>query len=135
MSANVTDRLEITELFARLAYLLDEKRWADAGTVYADDVVARSPRGAEIHGLDQLIDFLCKAEVEGVHTQHRHTDVLVEVTGEQATVSAYELVHFYREGEPPHQTSGLRLNHTAVRTPAGWRFRGARITLAWTRKD
>jgi hypothetical protein len=35
-------------------------------------------------------------------------------------------VYFYRVGQPPHLTSGLRLACTAVRTPAGWRLRSGR---------
>ena len=43
------------------------------------------------------------------------------------------LVYFYRDGQEPHQASGLRLAGTVVRTPAGWRFREHRIMPAWTR--
>jgi hypothetical protein len=41
-------------------------------------------------------------------------------------------VYFYRDGEPPCRTSGLRTACTAVRTPAGWRFSELQIALAWT---
>ncbi|MGK8503422.1 nuclear transport factor 2 family protein [Nocardia asiatica] len=67
--------------------------------------------------------------------QHTITDPLVDIDGDRAAASANSLVYFYREGQPPHQTSGLRLAGTVVRTPAGWRLREARITLAWMRKD
>jgi hypothetical protein len=72
-----------------------------------------------------------QGEVEGQHTQHTTTDLLVDVDGDQAAASANSLVYFYRDGQAPHLTSGLRLAYTAVRTPAGWRFREARIMLAW----
>ena len=52
---------------------------------------------------------------------------------DQVEASANQVVHFYRAGEPPHATSGLRLAYLVVRTPAGWRFREGRLTLAWTR--
>ncbi|MFG3029274.1 nuclear transport factor 2 family protein [Streptomyces sp. NPDC048253] len=58
--------------------------------------------------------------------------MLVHVDGERAKATANQLVYFYRDGEPPHRTSGLRSACTAVLTSAGWRFSEMRITLAWT---
>jgi len=126
----IADRLEIAELFARLARLLDEDRHDDVRTVYAEDVAVRSPRGA-LHGADEVIAFLRRSRIEGEHTQHVNGDVLVDVDGDRAEASANQLVTYYRTGEPPHRRSGLRLAYSAVRTPAGWRFREGRITLAW----
>jgi hypothetical protein len=129
-NTQIVDRLEIAELFARLARLLDEGRHEDVRTVYADDVVVRSPRG-ELHGVDEVIAFLRRSRVVGEHTQHVHGDVLVDVDGDRAQASANQLVHYYRTGEPPHRRSGLRLAYAAVRTPAGWRFHEGQLTLAW----
>ncbi|WP_410642007.1 nuclear transport factor 2 family protein [Amycolatopsis sp. lyj-346] len=132
MSAD--DRLEIADLFARLANLLDECRHDDAGDVYHPDVVARSPRG-EMHGLEEVIAFLKRSQVEGLRTQHVHGDVLVDLDGDHAKATANQLVHFFRDGEPPHQSSGLRVSCTAARTPAGWRFDAMTVALAWTREQ
>jgi ketosteroid isomerase-like protein len=131
----IIDRIEIADLFTRLMRLLDEKRWEDADTVYTDDVAVHSPRGGELHGIDKVVGFLRQAEVEGEHTQHMTTDLLVNVNGDQAAASANSLVYFYRDGQAPHQTSGLRLACTAVRTPAGWRLREWRTTPAWIRES
>ena len=133
MSTNtlIADRIEIADLFTRFARLLDEKRWEDADTVFTEDVAGHSPRSGEIRGIDKLVGYMRQAEVEGEHTQHITTDLLVNVNGDQAAASANSLVYFYRDGQAPHLTSGLRLACTAVRTPAGWRFREARIMLAW----
>ncbi len=128
----LADRAEITDLFAHLSRLLDGAAFDDIGTVYAADVTVRSPR-AQLHGLDEVTAFLRRSEVDGEHTQHVHGDVLVELAGERAEVTANQLVHYYRTDEPAHRQSGLRLAYTAVRTPAGWRFREGRVTLAWTR--
>jgi hypothetical protein len=125
------DRLEITELFARLACLLDEGRHEDVRTVYAEDVVVHSPRG-HLHGVDEVVEFLRRSTVEGEHTQHVHGGVLVRAVGDRVEASANQLVHYYRTGEPPHRSSGLRVAYTVAHTPAGWRFREGHITLAWT---
>jgi len=102
--------------------------------IFTDDVEVHSPR-VQVRGIDKVVDFMRQAEVEGEHTQHTTTDLLVNVSGDQAAVSANSLVYFYRDGQPPHQTSGMRLVCTAVRTPAGWRLRETRIMFAWMRKD
>ncbi|GAA3221975.1 nuclear transport factor 2 family protein [Actinocorallia longicatena] len=128
----VADRLEIADLFTRFALLLDERRWDDAGTVFAEDVVVGSPLGGEVRGVADLVEHMRGSEIEGVATQHLTTDLLVGIDGDRASASANSLVYFFRDGRPPHRTSGLRLNCTAVRTPGGWRLGEARITLAWT---
>ncbi|MBB4914860.1 nuclear transport factor 2 family protein [Streptosporangium saharense] len=131
----VADRIEIADLFTRLARLLDEGSWEDAGTVYTDDVAVHSPRGGELRGLDEVVGFMRRGEVEGQRSQHTTTDLLVNVDGDQATASANSLVYYYRDGQAPHFTGGLRMTSTVVRTSAGWRFREVRITPAWTREN
>ncbi|WP_019926428.1 nuclear transport factor 2 family protein [Nocardia sp. BMG111209] len=130
----ISDRLDIAELFTRLDRLLDERRWDDIGTVYAEDVTVHSPR-IQVHGLDKVTEFIRGTEVaEGEHTRHTTVAALVEVAGDRATASADSFVQYFRDGAPPHQVSSLRLAVTTVRTPAGWRIHESRITLAWTRE-
>ncbi|MFI2229578.1 nuclear transport factor 2 family protein [Nocardia testacea] len=133
-SSLITDRIEITDLFTRFARLLDERRWDDAGTVFADDVEVHSPR-IQVRGIDKVVDFMRRGEVEGEHTQHTTTDLLVEVDGDQAAVSSNSIVYYFRDGQPPHQTGGLRQACTVIRTPEGWRISETRIMPAWIRKD
>jgi hypothetical protein len=128
----MTDRDEISDLLTRLDRLLDEQRWDDAGTIYTDDATVHSPRGGTIQGLDALIAFLRASEVEGVRTQHTTAGLLIDLDGDRARTSANAHVHFFRDGQAPHRTSGLRLDGLVVRTPAGWRLRESRISLAWT---
>ncbi|MFJ1600318.1 nuclear transport factor 2 family protein [Streptomyces sp. NPDC088261] len=131
----IADRIEIADLFARFALLLDEKRWDDADTVFTDDVTAHSPRSGEVHGLDTLVGFMRRAGADGERTQHLTTDLLVDVDGDRAAASANSLVHFSRDGGAPHLSSGLRVVCTVVRTPAGWRIRESRTVVIWTRQE
>jgi ketosteroid isomerase-like protein len=124
-------RTEIADLFARLTRLLDEGRYEDADAIYTHDVVVHPPRGGELRGIDGVVDHLRQARIADEHTQHLISDLLVEFDGEQAVATANQLVYVYRDGRSPHQTSGLRLTYTAVRTPSGWRFREAKLALAW----
>jgi 3-phenylpropionate/cinnamic acid dioxygenase small subunit len=130
----IADRFAIADLFTRFGLLLDERRWDDAGTVFADDVVVHSPRGGEMRGMDSLVDFMRNAEVEGELTQHTQFDLLVELDGDRAAVSANSVVYYFREGEPPHQIGGLRSTSTVVRTPMGWRISEQRVKPQWIRK-
>lgn len=130
-----TDRLDIADLFTRLAHLLDDNNPDDAHTVYTEDVEIHSPRGGELHGLPTVTDYLRQAQVVTDRTQHLNSDILITLNGDHAEATATQLVYFFREGEPPHQKSGLRMSGTAVRTPAGWRFRKARISLLWSEKN
>jgi 3-phenylpropionate/cinnamic acid dioxygenase small subunit len=134
MSAPTDDRLDVIELFARLARLLDENRHDDIHTVYTEDVEVRSPR-VHVHGIDEVTTFLREAQVADERTQHIHGNVLVDLDGDEARASANQLVYYFRDGEPPHQTSSVELAYKAVRTAAGWRFREGRITLVWTHKS
>jgi len=125
-----TDHLEVANLFARLSRALDNHEALDQ--LYTKDAKVHSPRGGELDGFDAITEYVRQTRTED-HTQHMNTDLLITLNGDEAQASANQLVHFYREGQPPHQTSGLRVSYTAVRTPEGWRFREAEIKLAWTR--
>ncbi|MFB4193155.1 nuclear transport factor 2 family protein [Streptomyces carpaticus] len=133
--SRTADRLEVAELFAHLAALLDEGRFEDTATVYHPGITVRSPRGGELHGLDEVTTHLKRTHLADERTQHVHGDIRVRVEGDRAQATANQLAYFYRAGEAPHRTSGLRTACTAVRTPAGWRFDSMDITLAWLREN
>lgn len=97
-------------------------------------MTVHSPRGGTLRGIDTVADFIRRSAVDGEHAQHTTTDLLVEVSGDRAAASANSLVYYYREGQPPHRTGGLRLTSTVVRTPAGWRLGELRIEPAWVRE-
>ncbi|SEQ72133.1 SnoaL-like domain-containing protein [Lentzea xinjiangensis] len=132
--AILLDRAEITDLFSRLSRLLDEKRWDDAATVFDPDISVSSPRNGELRGIDELVEVMRRAGDPGELTQHLTTDLLVDLAGDEAVTSANSVVHFFRAGQTPHRTAGLRLDGVAVRTPAGWRLRESRTTLVWLRE-
>jgi hypothetical protein len=101
IARDLADRHEVAELLTRGGRLLDEGRHRDARSIYTDDVVVRSPRGGTLRGIDEVIAFLEASPVEGERTQHVHTDVLVDLDGDRAEVSANTFTHFYRDGAPP----------------------------------
>ncbi|WP_406641675.1 nuclear transport factor 2 family protein [Amycolatopsis sp. WGS_07] len=122
------DRLEVADLFARLARMLDERRHDEIDRVYHPDIAVHSPRG-ELRGLGEVTEFLTQERDELV--QHVHGDILVDLDGDRATATANQLVYFYRDGQPPHRRTGLRVATAAVKTPDGWRFIEMSISPAW----
>ena len=125
------DRIEIADLFSRLSRLLDEKRWDDAHTVFDRDISVSSPRNGELRGIDELVAGMRAAEQPDERTQHLTTDLLVDLADDKAVTSANSVVHFFREGQAPYRTAGLRMDCVVVRTPAGWRLRESKTTLVW----
>jgi hypothetical protein len=79
----IADRIEIADLFTRFARLLDEGRYEDADTRFTDDVEVYSPR-IQVRGIKKVVDYMRQAQVEGEHTQHMTTDLLVNINGDQA---------------------------------------------------
>jgi hypothetical protein len=92
----------------------------------------RRPRSAWLDGPNS-----CSAasETEGVRTQDVHGNVLVDLDGDHAKATAGRLVHFLRDGEPLHRSSGLRIACAATRTPAGRRFGEMTAAPAWSREQ
>ncbi|MEV0284126.1 nuclear transport factor 2 family protein [Kribbella sp. NPDC050820] len=125
----IADRLEITDLFAELARVLDEGTPDELRNVYTKDVVVQSPRGGEIHGIDDVVAFV--AATADAKTQHLHSNIVVILDGDRADATATQLVFFFREGEAPHHRAGVHTKYSAVRTPAGWRFDRATISPVW----
>ncbi|MFI7068022.1 nuclear transport factor 2 family protein [Kribbella sp. NPDC050124] len=125
----LADRLEIADLFAELARVLDEGTPDELRNVYAKDIVVQSPRGGEIHGIDDVVAYV--AASADAKTQHLHGNIVVTVDGDRAEASATQLAFFFHEGAAPHHRVGLNAKYTAVRTPAGWRFDRANIFLVW----
>jgi hypothetical protein len=128
--SHVTDRVEITDLVARLGRVLDERLFGELRTVYTPDAEALSPRG-ELHGIDEIVEVLQRTSPEDEKTQHLNTTVVVDLDGDRAEVSASQLVYFFRAGQAPHRTAGVQAAYTAVRTPAGWRLAQVRISPLW----
>ncbi|GLW05686.1 hypothetical protein Misp01_08160 [Microtetraspora sp. NBRC 13810] len=130
MSTDLHDRLELAELVSRLSHLLDDPADDDGlRAVYAENAVVNSPRGTA-EGIDAVIAFVRRGD-GGERTHHFTTDVVVDLDGDRAVVRASLIDVFYRPGETPHRTVGLRYVFGALRTARGWRFDRADITPVW----
>lgn len=129
-----TDRLALTELVARLDRALDTTDIATLRRIYTADAVVRSPRGGA-EGIDAIVEYLTTSGDPDERTQHLATDVVVDLDGDRAEVSANLVDVFFRPGAPPHLAVGLRYDFDARRTPDGWRFAAATVTPLWRTGD
>lgn len=123
------DRQDVTEVILRLGRWLDG-HGGDPRQIYDQDVAVRSPRG-QVRGIGQVLAVVTPSEESVERTQHRVTDLLIDVDGDAATVHANQLVHFFRVGAAPHRTSGLRVEYGLVRRAAGWRLASMEMELEW----
>lgn len=128
--AELTDRVAIAQLVARLGRFLDEHRFEEARDVFAEDVAVETP-GGRSRGIEAVVAQASRNHA--VPTQHRITDVLVDLDGDRATVAANLVVVFVREAaSDPRRTLGERYRFEAVRTPAGWRLSRVEVIPVWT---
>jgi hypothetical protein len=132
-SANKTDRAELTALVSRLGRWLDDGNDEDGLGIYHPDAVVRSPRGTAT-GIDEIITYVARTSDEAERTQHLTTDVLVDLDGDHAEVTANLLVAFFPSQQtfpPALRLVGLHYAFDALRGSQGWRFTRADITPLW----
>ncbi len=125
------DREAIAQLITRLGLMLDEKRFDDASSILADDVIVQTPGGAA-HGFEAAVAQARRTH--SVRTQHAISDVLIELDGDRARARANLIVTFApdrpasrlvvgdAEHPDPYLTLGEVYRFEAVRTEDGWRL-------------
>lgn len=134
------DQQAITDLVARLGRMLDEKRFADARSILAEDITVHTPGGTS-HGPEAAVEQARRNHT--VRTQHVITNVLIELDGDRADVGANLIVTFVGsdgEGLALNGTAlpegrleiGERYRFEAVRGSAGWRLRSIAAERIWS---
>jgi len=133
LAREVLDRAEIEQLVSAMGAVLDERRFEDFGDVFAEDVEARFPFGA-VEGLAAMTEIARRTLGPYEQTQHAIADVLAELDGDRADVSANLIaVHVPSAAEPArHFDVGARYRFEVRRTEAGWRLARVELTPVWT---
>jgi hypothetical protein len=132
------DRSEIADLVARSLVAIDEARFDDLRTIYAEDSSASAP-GGQARGRDAIIAQVSRNHTPERRSQHLVGDVVVDLDGDTAQVRANVFAAFAPSAPdatsplaPPVQvTFGTVYHHRAVRTPNGWRLSEVEITPLW----
>ena len=137
---SLDDRQAITERITQLGRMLDEKRFDDAPSILADEVVVQTP-GGEARGLDAVVAQASRTHT--VRTQHAISDVLIDLDGDRARARANLIVTFAADpgahlvvGDAVHPDPYLTLGEVyrfeVVRTDAGWRLARIASERVWS---
>ena len=133
---DLLDRNAIVDLISRLGLMLDDKRFDDIGSIYADDVVAifGFAAGARIEGVEALAERGRKSQGRFARAHHVFTDHVIDLRGDQAIVRANLIgIHVHRAEDPAsHFDMGERYTFEMIRKPEGWRIAKVITTPVWT---
>jgi hypothetical protein len=124
----LTDRQAVADLIDRLGLWLDEKRFAEARTILAEDVRVRTPGGTAA-GIDGVVAQAARNHRE--RTQHVISNVRVDVDGDRAAAGANLLVTFAGQDGAVRVAQGERYAFEAVRETDGWRLASIAVTPVW----
>lgn len=124
------DHAAVAALITRLYQLLDEQRFDELDSVYADDVVLEFPNGP-MRGLPAVTAKARERAERYPRMQHLNTDVAVELDGDTARVRSNHLA-FHVESSGARFDAGLVHHFEAARTEAGWRFTRGTGELVWS---
>lgn len=114
------DRSELAALVARHSLWIDEGRFDESDRLFTDDVTVTAPRG-QATGIPALIELADSGHHQYTRTLHSKADLVIEITGDTATVRANDIAVFITGDSSAAIAAGIHRYH-ARRTPDGWRF-------------
>ncbi|MBG0569326.1 nuclear transport factor 2 family protein [Actinoplanes sp. NEAU-A11] len=81
------------------------------------------------------MDYVRRTSDDAERTQHLTTDILVDLDGDRAELTANMLVTFFPPGSdqlaPALRLVGLKSAFSALRTSEGWRLLRTDVTPLW----
>jgi hypothetical protein len=132
----LVDRAEISELLYSFARSLDTKDAAAYVNNYVEGGVLQLPDPTSDAYVtvtrDRMLEFVQKGIVETYPaTHHISTNHQITVTGDTATSTSYLHAVHVREIPFDHWDAGGWYDCSYVRTPEGWKFTRARLSVVW----
>ena len=136
------DREAITDTVVRMGWFLDRRDWAGLRDLFTErvhtdytDLWGGEPREGTV---DQLLSTTAQGSwrrtMDGLEaTQHLITNVLVDVTGDEARATA-NVLGVHRLANPhgsPLWTLGGTYEFGLTRTAAGWRINAITNRISW----
>ena len=119
----MSDRLEIQELFARYAHAVDSRDWAALKDVFTEDaVVDYSAMGGPRGTVPEVCAFLAEVLPLFPATQHLVANMIIELDGDRATARTMCHNPMPLPDDGGLLQCGLWYLDRLVRTGAGWRL-------------
>ena len=128
------DRLDIAELPVRYALAIDRKDWPALAAIFTDDARYQITGREPVFGPQGPVG-ICSAALEPLtFSQHIIGTTMVQLAGDEATISSYFHAQHVLEGTPGGDWYIVAGTYTdrAVRTAAGWKLAERDVTAQWT---
>lgn len=122
----ISDRLEIQDLFARYSFAIDERDWDALDAIFTPDArIDYSETGGAIGSFAEIKAWLPKALERFPMFQHMVATTKLDIDGDAArsrTILFNPMTYRAENGEDQVFFIGLWYRDKLVRTPAGWRI-------------
>ena len=132
----ISDRLEIQDLFARYCFAIDERDWDALDGVFTPDArIDYSETGGAAGTLAQIKAWLPMALERFPMFQHMVATTKLDLDGDEArarTILFNPMVHRNTAGEEQVFFIGLWYRDRLVRTPDGWRIAERHEDMGWS---
>ena len=131
----MSDRLEIQDLFARYSFAIDERDWAALDSVFTPDArIDYSETGGAKGSLEEIKAWLPVALERFPMFQHMVATTRLDLRGDEAnsrTILFNPMVHRAPDGSEQTFFIGLWYRDRLVRTAQGWRIAERYEEMGW----
>lgn len=132
----ISDRLEIQDLFARYSFAIDERDWDALDTIFTPDAqIDYTETGGAKGSLAQIKAWLPKALAQFPSFQHMVATTKLTLMGDEATsrtILFNPMVHRDETGGETTFFIGLWYRDRLLRTADGWRIAERHEEMAYT---
>lgn len=133
----ISDRLEIQDLFARYSFAIDDRNWGELDEIFtADARIDYSETGGAAGTLAEIKRWLPLALERFPVFQHLVATTRLDIDGDQATsrtILFNPMVHEDGAGVRSTFFIGLWYRDRLVRTAKGWRIHERYEEMAWVK--
>jgi 3-phenylpropionate/cinnamic acid dioxygenase small subunit len=122
----ISDRLEIQDLFVRYSHAVDTKDWDLYRTVFTEDAyIDYSEMGGSKGDLEETVAFLASAMPMFASTQHLVANTVLTLDGDTASTRTicFNPMVMEMDGAERVFFCGLWYRDELVRTPDGWKIK------------
>jgi 3-phenylpropionate/cinnamic acid dioxygenase small subunit len=128
-SATLEDKEAIRELLARYCFLLDGYRLSEFAALFTaeGEWISRNGTAKGPEAIEQLLRGLVPKPAPGSRRKHFTANIIIDLTGDSATVVSNFLVVRDSERGPVIAVAGT-YDDTVVKTGGGWKFKSRRLS-------